>query len=132
MSNDIAQPVSAAIAELRANFSSCPVEIEPDGSGGARVLIENADLGPPYQQEATWIGAHLPSQLPYSDVYPLFVRGDLIRLDKTPLGEGMASGHNFMSRTAIQVSRRSNHSDFSIQSPAMKFMKVIYWMRTKH
>ena len=112
MNNNIAESVAAAITELKANFPSSDIQVESDNSGGARVIIENADLGLPYQQEFTWIGAHLPAQLPYADIYPLFVDGDLVRVDSKPLGEGMNSGHNYMSRTAIQVSRRSNRSDF--------------------
>ena len=129
MSSDIVESVAGSIAELRSNFSASPIEIEPDGAGGARVIVENALLGPPYQQETTWIGAHLPAQLPYADVYPLFVRGDLIRMDTSALGAGMASGHNFMSRQAVQVSRRSKGCDLAIQSPAMKFLKVMHWIR---
>ena len=122
--------VQAAIAEIEACFAPSPLIVEPDGQGGARVIIEQAELDAPYAQPITWIGAHLPAQLPYSDVYPLFVRGDLQRGDGSSLVAPITPGHTFMNRPAVQVSRRSNRVDLNTQSAAMKFQKVLHWMRS--
>lgn len=127
--NALVGPVESAIAELRESFAPADLTWEPDGHGGARVLIEPVPLGPPYEQGASWIGGHLPAQLPYADVYPLFVRGDLQRLDRKALGAGLTGGHTYMARSAVQVSRRSNGINFEMQTAAMKFMKVLHWLR---
>ena len=130
MSGDIVDGVQAAIGEIEGTFAPSPVVVEPDGQGGARVIVEQAPLGLPYVQSVTWLGAHLPAQLPYSDVYPVFVAAELSRCDGTPLVAPITPGHSFMNRSAVQVSRRSNRVDLNTQSAAMKLQKVLHWMRT--
>ena len=127
----ISPHVQVAIGELGASFPGSSVLREPDGSGGARVLIEQIALSPTYAQSDTWLGAHIPVQIPYADVYPLFVRGDLARKDGRSLGEAMAPGHSFMNRAAVQVSRRTNARDPSVETPTLKFLKVIEWIRAR-
>lgn len=123
--------VEQAIRELQATFSPAAIAIEEDGSGGARVIVESAPLCGLYIHPDSWIGGHLTAQTPYSDVYPLFVRGDLKRVDGRELGNGMAPGHMFMNRPAVQVSRRSNGRDPTIEMPVLKFLKVLEWLRTR-
>ncbi len=130
MSGLIVDNVQAAIGEIEGTFAPSPVVVVPDGQGGARVIVERAVLGPPYVQALTWLGAHLPAQLPYSDVYPVFVDGALRRCDGASLVAPITPGHSFMNRPAVQVSRRSNRVDLDIQSAAMKLQKVLHWMRT--
>ena len=130
MSGGIVNNVQAAIGEIEGTFAPSPVVVEPDGQGGARVIVEQAMLGPPYIQAVTWLGAHLPAQLPYSDIYPVFVDAQLRRCDGAPLVAPITGGHSFMNRPAVQVSRRSNRVDLDIQSAAMKLQKVLHWMRT--
>ncbi len=127
----IAPHVAAAIEELKESFPGSEVAVEPDGAGGARISIQSVPLGGFYLSDETWIGAHIPVQIPYADVYPLFVRGDLARRDSRPLGEALASGHAFMGQSAVQVSRRSNWRDPNIETPALKFLKVIEWLRSR-
>jgi len=69
--------------------------------GGARVAVETVALSGLYKQPETWIAGHLAAQLPYADIYPLFVRGDLARCDGRPLGAGLASGQLFLGRSAV-------------------------------
>jgi hypothetical protein len=127
----IAPHVLEAIEELKACFFGLEALTEPDGSGGARVLLEHVPLGGIYKPQDTWLGGHLTVQIPYADVYPLFVRGDLSRIDGRPLGDAIAPGHAFMNRSAVQVSRRSNGRDPKIETPAIKFLKVIEWIRNR-
>lgn len=127
----IAENVQKAIDEMLLAFPGTALTTEPDGSGGARVMVEPVLLSPIYLQKDTWIGGHIPVQIPYADVYPLFVRGDLTRANGTALGEAMATGQMFMNRSAVQVSRRSNARDPQIETPAMKFIKVINWIRSR-
>jgi hypothetical protein len=123
--------VEKALEELRASFPGCSVLIEEDGGGGARVLVEGAGLNEKYAQADTWLAGHVPAQIPYADVYPLFIRGDLSRRDGRPLGEAMAAGQTFMGRMAVQVSRRSNARDPKVETPAMKFLKVLAWVNSR-
>jgi hypothetical protein len=130
VSGEFNAPVSVAIENLRACFPHCQITTESDGSGGARVAVEVVDLSDIYVQQQTWIAGHLVPQLPYADIYPLFVRGDLARRDGHALGIGLSSGHMFLGRSAVQASRRSNRRDPAIELAGHKFLKVIEWLRT--
>src|SRR5436190_1312132 len=100
--------VRRALEELERDFPGCRITAQDDGEGGANVIMEDLDLGPPYEQDKTWVGFRIGFQYPASDVYPHFVRADLKRLDGRPLGEGISVA-TFWDRPAIQVSRRSNN-----------------------
>jgi hypothetical protein len=126
---DMNAAVSSAIDSLRKCFPESVVMVDPDGAGGARVAVETVSLSGHYNQSETWIAGHLVAQLPYADIYPLFVRGDLTRSDGRSLGSGLSNGQMFLGRSAVQVSRRSNHRDPAIETAAHKFMKVIEWLR---
>ena len=130
MSTELSAPVSAAVENLRACFPNAEIVVEPDGSGGARVAVEDVELSDVYVQNQTWVAGHLVPQLPYADIYPLFVRGDLARRDARPLGTGLSTGHMFLDRSAVQASRRSNRRDPTIELAGHKFLKVIEWLRT--
>ena len=121
--------VMKAIDGLEATFIDSRIVVEADGSGGARICVETVCLGEQYMQAESWMGGHLVAQLPYADVYPLFVRGDLARRDGRPLGIALSAGHAFLRRPAVQVSRRSRRKDPTIETPAVKFIKVLEWIR---
>ena len=130
MSTDLVPPVLAALDSLRACFPGNEIFVEPDGAGGARVAVEAVELSDLYNQDHTWVAGHLVPQLPYADIYPLFVRGDLARRDARPLGTGLSAGHMFLGRGAIQASRRSTRRDPAIEQAGHKFLKVVEWLRT--
>lgn len=130
MNAELNASVSAAVENLRACFPDSELHIESDGSGGARVAIEAVQLSATYVQDSTWIAGHLVPQLPYADIYPLFVRGDLTRRDGRPLGSGLSAGHMFLGRSAVQASRRSNRRDPAMELAGHKFLKVVEWLRT--
>ncbi len=69
-------------------------------------------------------------QYPYANVYPHFVRGDLTRSDGQPLGEG-TSVTTFDSRSAVQLSRRSNRLNPATDSAVLKLHKVLAWLGTR-
>ncbi len=129
MSTELNMSVSAAVENLRACFPGSELFIEPDGNGGGRVAVETVQLSDLYVQKETWVAAHLVPQLPYADIYPLFVRGDLTRRDGRPLGTGLSAGHMFLERSAVQASRRSNRRDPAIELAGHKFLKVMEWIR---
>ena len=130
MSAELNAAVTAAVENLRACFPDSQILIESDGVGGARVAVETVPLSDVYVQNVTWVAGHLVPQLPYADIYPLFVRGDLSRRDGRPLGAGLSGGQMFLGRSAVQASRRSNRRDPAIELAGHKFLKVIEWLRT--
>ena len=127
----IAGTVLLAIEALKLDFQPAEFLVEPDGQGGARVRFGPVPLSATYVQGESWVGGHLPPQIPYADVYPIFVRGDLTRRDGQALIAPMASGQNFMGQSAVQVSRKSNRRDASIETVKMKFKKVLDWVNSQ-
>ena len=123
--------IAEAIEEIHATFDTAVVTSRPDGEGGAYVRVDPVDPGPPYAQRATWIAFRVTAQYPYADVYPLFVRPDLGRVDGRPLGDGMTPVTDFDGQPAIQVSRRSNHLNPATDSAALKVLKVLAWMASR-
>lgn len=124
---DVNSQVSTAIEETRSNFPDAQVHACPDGNGGAHMIVDSVELGPPYAQEATWIGFHVPHTYPYSDIYPHFVRPDLSRLDGAAFGEGLSSGE-FQGHPAVQISRKSKNST-EMNHCVTKLISVMCWLK---
>lgn len=120
--------VERGIKEIQDTFADHVVHVREDGEGGAFVIVDEVELGPLYAQATTWLGARLTFQYPYSDVYPHFVRGDLTRADERALGAG-TSPCTWEDRSAVQLSRRSNHLDPKTDRANLKFLKVLDWLR---
>ena len=122
--------VLAAIEEIRLDFQPQELIVEPDGQGGAKVRFGPVALSAVYRQRESWLAGHITSQIPYADVYPVFLRGDLARTDGKPLVAPLTNGHNFMGLPAVQASRRSNRRDAAVETPKMKFKKVLHWVNS--
>ncbi len=122
--------VQEAVAELRATFPEATVVDEDDGSGGAFVTVDSIDPGPAYTQDETWLKFQIGHNYPDADVYPLFVKADLIRADGGGHGEGFAAT-TFREDPALQLSRRSNHRTAEFDTAARKVLKVIAWLHTQ-
>lgn len=121
--------VEQAVGALCTAFPDAAVTVEEDGAGGAYVQIEPVDLGPRFTPGHTWMGGHLPPQLPYADVYPLFIGAEVAHADGRAFSPPITPGHNFRGRAALQVSRRTNRLDPATQTAALKFQKVLHWLR---
>ena len=120
--------IEQAIEELRRCFSDAAVAVAAKDDGSAIVTIDSIDLGPLYIPQQTWIKFEITFQYPYADIYPLFVRPDLVRADGQPHGKGITSAQ-FEGQNALQLSRRSNHLDPEIDNAALKVTKVIQWIK---
>lgn len=120
--------VSRAVEELRACFPDAEVDATDTGDGGVMVTISPVELGSVYVQRDTWLGFAISFQYPYADVYPLFVRPDLTRVDGEGhgIGIGLAS---FNGERAMQLSRRNNRLNPTVDTAALKVMKVVKWLR---
>ena len=121
--------VEQAIEEIRRAFAGSALTVEEDGGGGAYVIVESVDLGERYRPNISWMGGHLSPQLPYADVYPLYIGGDIERADQQALQPPITRGHQFRGRAAVQVSRRTNRLDPQVQTPVLKFQKVLHYLR---
>lgn len=122
--------VESAIEEIRQNWPDADVAVREDGQGGAIVIVDPVPILGPYVQNDTWVGFQLTFQYPYSDVYPHFVRGDLVRADGAALGEGMSLAQ-YEGRPAVQVSRRSNRLNPATDTALLKLMKVLDWLGSR-
>lgn len=121
--------VERAVAAIRESFAGTNFAVEEDGAGGAYVIVEGVELGPRFTPPRTWLGGHLTAQVPYSDVYPLFIGAEVRWVDGRGFSAPLSLGHNFGGRAAIQVSRRSNRRDPKLETPICKFNKVLHWLR---
>jgi len=117
--------VSAAIDELRRQFSGASFNVREDGQGGAYVVMEPVSLGPRYRPESTWVGFQIPAQYPYADIYPVFIGAECCRLDGVAFAAPVTPGHQFEGRNAIQVSRRSGAAQSGSQKAAGKILKIL-------
>lgn len=120
--------VNRAVEELRACLPDAEVVATDTGDGGAIVTIDPVELGPVYVQRDTWLRFAISFQYPYADIYPLFVRPDLTRVDGNGHGTGIGLGM-FNGEPAMQLSRRSNRLNPAIDTAALKVMKVVKWLR---
>ena len=119
--------VEQAVEELRARLPETGVDAVGTGDGGAIVTIARVDPGPAYVQHETWMRLAISFQYPYADIYPLFVRPDLVRTDGQPHGQGISLG-SFQGSPAMQLSRRSNRLNPAIDTAALKVAKVLQWL----
>ena len=124
----IVPAVTKAIDEIRSTFDHSSVEVEPDGSGGAYVVVKELALGLPYRQAVIWIGFQITFQYPYADVYPHFTDPNLSRDDGADLGGGFGSAQ-FRGHPSIQISRRSNRLNPATDTATLKLLKVLQWMK---
>jgi hypothetical protein len=125
------ESVQQAVSQIKANFLDNPVEVQDDDQGGAWVLIEDLEMGDIYEPSTSWMGFRITFQYPNADVYPHYIRSDLLRKDKRPLGDGVSGGHTFMGRPALQLSRRSNRLNPATDTALLKLMKVRQWFSTR-
>ena len=126
----ITPAVVKSIEEIRCTFEGCDVEVEPDGSGGAVVVVRGVPMGCPYAQVEVWLGFQITFQYPYADVYPHFTIPDLARSDGGGLGGGFGTA-SFRGQSAIQISRRSNRLNPETDTAALKLLKVVTWIKSQ-
>ncbi len=118
--------VAEAADAVRANFADHAVEVNPDGAGGAFVIVSDVAVGPGYTPATTWLGFHLNAAYPASDVYPHYV-GVLARADGRGLGEAIAPTE-WQGRSALQLSRRSNRWNPAVDNAANKAERILKWL----
>lgn len=121
--------VELAVAAVRDQFAGHAVNTVSDGVGGVFVTIDDIDLGPNYTPNLTWLGFHINSAYPHSDVYPHYI-GRVTRLDQQAHGVAVQPV-DWRGRPALQLSRRSNRWNSARDTAALKAEKVITWFRAQ-
>ena len=122
------QEVVEAIEELKRAFPSSAITVAEDGQGGARVIIEQVELGARFVPDSTWMGGHITSLYPHADIYPVFIGGEVQRGDGVPFQVPVTHGATFMDRPAIQVSRMNNQMHLARQTALAKFLKIVHFL----
>jgi hypothetical protein len=125
---NLAPAVEAGIAVVRDHFADHDIELIPDGSGGAFVIVDQVSLGDTYVPNETWLGFHVNAAYPHSDVYPHYI-SRIERSDKSPHGEGIQQVE-WQNRAALQLSRKSNGWSPKTDNAALKAEKVIAWLKS--
>jgi hypothetical protein len=121
--------VTAALEGLKKAFPNATVRVlREDGNGGVFAAVDDVELGRKFTPTKTWFGAQLPANLPYADIYPLFMGAEAKRADGGAL-TGPLSGLVWEGRQAFQISRRNNRMCGG-QSAVAKFLKVIEFVRS--
>ena len=123
----LAPPVADAVGAVRIHFADTPVEVTPDGAGGAFVIITSVDIGPRYSPSITWLGFHISAAYPDADTYPHYVGGDLVRVDGRAHGPAIQPV-SWQDRPALQISRRSNHRLPGVDNAALKAERIRRWL----
>jgi hypothetical protein len=127
--------VRQAADDIRQAFPDWGMNTVADGQGGLWVELTGVPLRAPYVQQDTFVVFLLPFTLPGSDIYPIFVRPDLARVDGRPVGDGFQATQlswpgEAAARAVLQVSRRTRGS-FISQTASQKVVKVLDWVRTR-
>jgi hypothetical protein len=126
---DVTAEVAEAIEEIRADFPDAAITVEPDQQCGARLIVDPVELDSPLYQGTTWVGFYITHPYPYADVYPHYVRPDLV------LAGGIATplhtNHEFLGKPAIMVSRRNNRHNAIADTASLKLRKVVEWLNAQ-
>jgi hypothetical protein len=122
--------VAAAIEDLRAQFPNSTVTAVDDTAGGAYFFIEELDLNERFLPRKTWLGGRIVDGYPYADIYPIFIGGDVQRVDGRPFETPITGGHNWQGRPAIQISRANRNVQTSPQTARSKVLKVLHFLET--
>jgi hypothetical protein len=120
--------VTAAIEELRAQFVDNEITTSDDGAGGAYFMIHNVMIGPKYEPQTTWLGGRIVEGYPYADIYPVFIDGNVKRVDGQPFSAPVTTGHSWQNRPAIQISRANRNVQVAPQTARSKVLKVIHFL----
>lgn len=121
--------VAGAIDAVRGHFAGKPVEVIPDGAGGAFVVVSGIDVGACYAPAVTWLGFQVNAAYPASDVYPHYT-GRLARTDGRLYGPAVQQV-SWQGRDALQLSRKSDGWNPAVDTAALKAEKVIRWLATQ-
>lgn len=123
--------VQAAVEEIRQTFAGHRVDVEEEPQGGAYVIVHDLVVGERFAPTTTWFGFLITFQYPSADVYPHFIDGSLRRADGKPHATGISGPTQWQNRTVLQISRKSNRWNPTVDTAAAKLLKVLEWLRSR-
>lgn len=121
--------IEKSIEEIKLFFGP-NIEITPLDDGGACVIVNDIQLNEKYVPQTTWVGFIVTFQYPRADVYPHYIDSSIKRSDGSALGGGFSNA-DWKGKSCIQISRRSNKLDPSIDTAATKLAKVVEWIKSR-
>jgi Prokaryotic E2 family E len=125
--------VESAIDEIRKAFAGHKVEVNEEAQGGAYVIVHGLSIGDQYTPSTSWVGFLIPYLYPRADVYPHFIDNEVSGRDGMTLNQVSGAfqvNQTWQGRSAIQVSRKSNAWDSTIDTAALKLAQVLDWVRS--
>ena len=123
--------VLQAVEDIRTTFTGHTVTVDEEAQGGAYVVVPDLSLGTAFTPSTSWLGFLITFQYPRADVYPHFIDSSVKRVDGSVLGQGLSGPVDWHDRKALQVSRRSNQLNPTIDTAATKLLKVLAWLRAQ-
>ena len=75
------------------------------------------------------LGATSRRFIPTPTSYPLFIGDNVHRVDGVVFVAPVTPGARFLDRSALQVSRRNNHTQNYPQTAVAKFLKVLHFLK---
>jgi hypothetical protein len=123
------EEVASAVTDVRETFKDKAVHAWPDGSGGAYVVIEELDFGPIWEPRTSWLGFVISYLHPDADCYPHYIRADAGRADKSALSPPFNVGNAFAGVSAVMISRSTRRLRKDGDTPAIKAVKVLEFIR---
>lgn len=121
--------VEQAIKDIQLIFDGHRIDVEPESQGGAYLRVHDLLLGDRYVPAKTWVGFLITFQYPRADVYPHFIDSQVRRADGRAHGAGFSGPIQWRDHSALQISRRSNRLNPSVDTAATKLAKVLEWIR---
>jgi hypothetical protein len=122
--------VLAAVEELKRAFAPSELTVVPDGQGGARVVVEDIDLGEHFEPQRAWMGGHINALYPNADIYPMFMAAEVRRANGKAFEVPITPGATFLDRPALQISRMNNQIHLAPQTAVSKFQKILHFLAT--
>jgi hypothetical protein len=125
--------VQAAIAEVARAFPEHGVRTLEEPQGGAYVIVDDLPVGPAHEPATSWMGFLISFQHPRAQVYPHWLRADLRRADGTAFAPPIHPGQTMpgFNLPAVMVSRGSNAWNPATDTPVLKLMRVLEWLRSR-
>jgi Prokaryotic E2 family E len=121
---DLLGEVFAALADLEREFGS--VAVQPAGDGGAYTIVDGIEIGPRWQPSPIALDFLIPSNFPYTYIYPFYTESPLQRLDGGPWPSALQRV-NWRGREMTQISLRPNRWQPQHENASSLVYLVQHW-----
>lgn len=123
----VSASVASAIVELEREYE---VAVEPDGTGGAIVTVNAADLGPKWSPQVVDLIFVIAFNYPFAPIYPFYTEPVLSRADGGAWPSALQRV-GWRGREVTQISLRANRWNPSVDTAAGAVAQVAHWFRER-